>query len=65
MGDVPIFPHDVEQKQLRAIDSMFVARESLKARDADLDEYNVHHLYVSFLRQVKFTIMIFIHWLYR
>ncbi len=24
MSGVPIFPHDVEQKQLRAIDSMFV-----------------------------------------
>ena len=60
MGDVPIFPHDVEQKQLRAIDSMFVARESLKARDADLDE-NIHNLNTRFLRQVKFIIMIFIH----
>ena len=60
MGDVPIFPHDVEQKQLRAIDSMFVARESLKARDADLDE-NIHNLNARFLRQVIFIIMIFIH----
>ena len=60
MGYVPIFPHDVEQKQLRAIDSIFVARESLKARDADLDE-NIHNLNARFLRQVIFIIMIFIH----
>ena len=60
MGGVPIFPHDVEQKQLRAIDSMFVSRESLKARDADLDE-NIHNLNARFLRQVIFIIMIFIH----
>ena len=59
MGVVPIFSHDVEQKQLRAIDSMFVAIESLKARDADFDEYNIHNLCVSFLRQVKFIIMMF------
>ena len=48
MGGAPIFPHDVEQKQLRAINSIFVARESLRARDADLDEYNIHNLYVKF-----------------
>ena len=56
---MPIFPNDVEQKQLRAIDSMFVARESLKARDADFDEHNIHNLCVSFLRQVKFIIIMF------
>ena len=39
---------------------MFIARESLKARDADLDE-NIHNLNARFLRQVKFIIMIFIH----
>ena len=60
MGGMPIFPHDVEQKQLRAIDSIFVTRESLKARDADLDE-NIHNLNARFLRQVIFIIMIFIH----
>ena len=46
-------PRDDKQKQLRAIDSIFVARESLKCIAADLDEKNIHKMYAHFLRSVK------------